>query len=498
MRYAALFVASICAGLVAMYIWIAVLTRSHEIEEVSLANTNLAAAVAQQIDGSISEVEHVLNALASEIEQTDFSQTKLEMLQPVLVGRVADIEQLKALSIYRSSGEWAVTSEAVASMRQNNSDREYFRFHANNTSRGAYVGLPIRSRSSGEWVLPVSKRINSADGAFCGVVVAALDLKYMSGLLGRYDIGAHGAITLSVSGRLLARVPSVAQNPGSSPSQSSLHSTFEQNRSGTGETLSPLDGLIRVVSFNHTRNYPILVTVSHGKQEALRGWRRVGYYVTFVVIFLCLLILVGGLLLIRSIGRRLVAELELRETKDALTAANQHLELLAQQDSLTGLANRRQFDERFLNAYRLARRHRRPLAVVMFDVDNFKTFNDLHGHVAGDYCLKLVAIALDAATKRPGDLVARYGGEEFVMMLPETDESGAFAVAEAARLRVSELEMSEFSLAGSKVSVSAGLAVLIIEKDEGVNALINRADIALYEAKRRGRNCVVNHSPCVT
>lgn len=184
---------------------------------------------------------------------------------------------------------------------------------------------------------------------------------------------------------------------------------------------------------------------------------------------------------------------ELAELSAKLTEANQTLEQLSLQDALTGLANRRHFDMYLESQIAVAGRYRRPLALVISDVDAFKAYNDRYGHQAGDECLRRVASAIQACCRRPADLVARYGGEEFAVILPDTDLRGAIQIAETMREAVARLEIPHAaSPAGPHVSISGGVAGLRLKERTSAWELIAEADQSLYEAKTKGRNRIVS------
>ena len=159
-------------------------------------------------------------------------------------------------------------------------------------------------------------------------------------------------------------------------------------------------------------------------------------------------------------------------------------------DGLTGIANRRHFDVAMEKEHRRAKRGGLPLSLLMIDIDNFKAYNDHYGHQKGDQCLIQVSAALAAILKRPGDLMARYGGEEFAIILPETDVDQATLMADALRLRASELAIPhERSNSDARlVTVSIGIATQLAGQPVEIAALIGAADRALYQAKRSGRN----------
>ena len=173
-----------------------------------------------------------------------------------------------------------------------------------------------------------------------------------------------------------------------------------------------------------------------------------------------------------------------------LDEANQELTRLSSLDGLTSIANRRQFDETLLREWRRASRQRKPLALLLCDVDKFKQFNDGYGHQVGDECLKAVARTLSSVLRRPADMVARYGGEEFAVILPDTDITGALQVAEGMRSAVEGLRITHRYARGSGVvTVSIGVASVIPGRNEGLSAdLLKAADDALYQAKESGRN----------
>ncbi len=188
--------------------------------------------------------------------------------------------------------------------------------------------------------------------------------------------------------------------------------------------------------------------------------------------------------------RALAAEMRrVDEANRQLAESNVLLEELSRSDPLTGLANRRQLDEALDTEWRRCGRLGLPLAVVLFDLDHFKDFNDTFGHKAGDDCLRQVASVLSAGIRRAGDVVARYGGEEFLALLPGTGEREAEELAQQVRVAVEALGIPHVVPPG-RVTISGGVASLVPESERPED-LTNVADEALYEAKRQGRNRIV-------
>jgi diguanylate cyclase (GGDEF)-like protein/PAS domain S-box-containing protein len=162
---------------------------------------------------------------------------------------------------------------------------------------------------------------------------------------------------------------------------------------------------------------------------------------------------------------------------------------LAAVDGLTGTANRRAFDTALLHEWARAARERKPLSLVIVDIDHFKQYNDHYGHLAGDDCLKRIAAAMVESARRPGDLAARYGGEEFAIILPQADADAAQSIAEELRVRVESLHIPhDQSETGPWVTISLGVATLNPAEGSTTTALVANADRALYAAKRMGRN----------
>lgn len=187
---------------------------------------------------------------------------------------------------------------------------------------------------------------------------------------------------------------------------------------------------------------------------------------------------------------------ERKKIEHELIEANDRLSKLSAIDPLTGIANRRIFEELYLKEWKRAYRTRRPLALLMLDVDFFKQLNDTYGHTVGDECLQKVAQAIQSSLKRPMDMVARYGGEEFAVILPETDASGAEVVAEDIRQQVEQLMLPQATSKEHKqLTVSIGLAACTPEQERGARELLICADQALYAAKHAGRNCIMVGDP---
>jgi len=214
----------------------------------------------------------------------------------------------------------------------------------------------------------------------------------------------------------------------------------------------------------------------------------------------------SALRLKHEIDRRKSRELELMARESELMARESELLVITRQledtnnvlkglsflDGLTGIANRRHFDEVLVRECKRAKRDNNYISLLMIDIDYFKAYNDTYGHLGGDDCLKAVALSIRETLKRPGDFVARYGGEEFVVILPNTEESGAYTIAESIRANVIGLRIRhENSKCCEFVSVSVGG----VSQTPGISfspeSLVSTADKTLYRSKQEGRNRVI-------
>jgi two-component system chemotaxis family response regulator WspR len=178
----------------------------------------------------------------------------------------------------------------------------------------------------------------------------------------------------------------------------------------------------------------------------------------------------------------------LRESQQRLQESNLELQRLTNTDGLTGIANRRYFDEYLGAEWRRARREQNPLSLFLIDVDNFKLYNDTYGHVAGDEVLRKIAATIQDGSRRPADLAVRFGGEEFALILPGTTAGGVRLVGEKVRRAVEHLRIPHEVSAGGWVTVSGGCATLVPEETDSPTRLIEIADVGLYRAKNSGRN----------
>ncbi|NRR29067.1 sensor domain-containing diguanylate cyclase [Oxalobacteraceae bacterium] len=492
--WATLFVAVVCLALVAIDGWRSWNARAQRLLDMEQLSSNLARSMAYQANDTIKAADVGLADIVERIEADGVGTPALERVHQRMVAQVQQLPQLAGLFVFDDTGKWLVNSRPELTPSMNNADREYFIYHRDRPGRAPYIGVPLVSRSTGQWIIPVSRRINRPDGSFAGVALATLDVDYFRHFYQSFDIGQRGAVALlSNDGRMLLRRPFSEAFIGKDVRDTTLFQAYERTRSGgSAFLLSPNDGEERFNSFRALPNYPLFVTAALSKEEMLEHWRRDTFAHSLGVVLLAAMLGLFGKRLVDQIHRRVDAEAALRKARDALESANRTLERQAMQDGLTGLANRRQFDVTLGNEFSRAMRYQHALAFVMLDVDYFKQYNDVYGHQAGDDCLRTVSGVIRALTpRRPGDLSARYGGEEIGILLPNTDMAGAHAVAERIRQAIEELRIVHTGSAVGVVTLSAGVAVLVPQRGKHLSVmLVEAADQALYMAKSAGRNRV--------
>jgi diguanylate cyclase (GGDEF)-like protein len=487
------FLILICIALLSLNALLASRTRESEIRQADVATTNLTRAMSEQTNAMVSEIEHILDSFVYELEREDVTQDALLRLQPLLVTQTANVKQLKDIFIYGSDGQLASGSQPIIEGAAAASEWSFFSFHRDSPSERLRIGTPLMMPAAGPWVIPLTRRFNDAEGHFAGVVLATIEVDHVLRFMQRFDIGQKGAAGIFLdSGELLARRPYAERDLGKSFAGTVLHEEMGKHRSGRTTMVSPIDRVLRRISFEQVADQPLKISVALSQEELLAEWRHATNSQTAIVLALCLLTGAGGWFLLRAIHHRGKVEAYLFDARNELRQANARLEHIAQHDGLTGLPNRRFFDDFLQMAITQSVRTRQPVALVMIDVDYFKRYNDRYGHPAGDRCLRAVADALKSAACRPTDLITRYGGEEFAAILPATDLAGATTVAETMRQAVMDLGIEHSdSPACSRVTVSLGISVRSLQ-DSALNAskLLHDADFALYRAKSEGRNRV--------
>jgi diguanylate cyclase (GGDEF)-like protein len=265
--------------------------------------------------------------------------------------------------------------------------------------------------------------------------------------------------------------------------------------SGTYISNSAVDNVERIYYYQRIAGRPMNLVVGISLKDALNEWRIESKKTWMETVILALVILSIGYVVYRTRLRQLQAFSEIQSIQSQLEKTNLELGRLSTTDGLTGVANRRKFDEVGPHEWLRAMRKRESLAVAMVDVDFFKIYNDLYGHQAGDQCLTAIAAVLADGLRDGSDFIARYGGEEFVILLPGQTAQGAFEVLDRLRRDVEAMALPHSgNTNGPVVTISAGFAAIIPVPGITLENLIGQADQSLYVAKRKGKNQVVGAS----
>lgn len=487
---AVVFIALVAFALVCLQALSRYHTYTDRLDESQVSTVNIARAAAEHAEKTVDLIDAILYGIVERAEGDGLAPDQLPRLHQLLEGHVNNVPALQGLFIYDAEGNWVVSSVGRMPPNANNGDREYFRYHQTHFARTIHLGKPIRSRSSGVWVLPMSHRLQHADGSFAGVVLATVPIQYFQKYYDGFDLGRNGAMLLALAdATLITRRPYVEANIGSDISKGPVFLLLREfGDVGTALRVANLDHVERLYSYRKLHSYPLVVAAALAKDEILSYWWAETWREGLVVLFLLGVLFIIGYRLFRQILIRDGMELELRQMHLALEESVTALDRLARTDALTGLSNRRCLGERLETELARACRQKTPLAMIMIDIDFFKRYNDTYGHIAGDACLKLVSGAIDGATRRPGDLAARYGGEEFSVLLPNTDAEGAMAVARRICAAVVALQEAHRTSDFGIVTISAGVYACVPAQGVGMGDLFTQADAALYAAKTSGRN----------
>jgi diguanylate cyclase (GGDEF)-like protein/PAS domain S-box-containing protein len=614
-----IFIVFICLAIAGFETWQDYRDHERELVKIEATNANLAQSVLQHAEDTIEIADTALIGLQERLQIDGMSPAALTRLNQLLAREVKSLPRLKNIFVYGEDGRWLASSVPDFSPALNNRDREYFQRLKTSPASEPYVGFPVHSRSTGEWIIPIARALRRADGSFAGVINATVDVSYFVDFYQRFEVGELGSIVLlRRDGTILARRPFKDDDIGRNMSGSLLFTEqLPKASDGNYRAVSPVDNVDRLIGYRASRRFPIVTFGAVATGEALARWRSDAIADAIIVCIIVATIGLLGFFLVKELNNRAKARAALAESEanfrllaeyssdivsrigrdhvcryvspacirllgytpeeltgrsaldktspeyraDVEQAVNRlwsrkaqeivltyqstkkdgskiwlesslrmardasaqpdgivvvtrditerkklegQLRELSRTDWLTGIPNRRAFDDALSMEWRRAMREAgASLSLFLIDIDHFKKFNDEYGHPAGDECLRLVAGALAATVQRPGDFAARFGGEEFALVLPNTDAKGAKMIAERVREAVAALEIPHArNPSGQAITISLGIATMRssgLGKDKpDAEILVMAADSALYEAKRRGRNCVHAAPPLVS
>ena len=355
------------------------------------------------------------------------------------------------------------------------SDRDYYQAQMGSDTKGLFIAKPVLSRVTGLWGLPISYPLKSTPQDMA-VIFAAIENRVLTQSFEDARTHPNGSIIVAhKDGTVLFRSPD-EKTTGKSMNNSEL---WKRGLSVAPDGMyqvkeGVLDGRPRIVAYNTVPDYPLVIIASSATDEVLEEWRGKIFVLLglgAIVSFCCLLVL-----------------WRLRLSVSHLDGMRQKFEELANTDDLTQIPSRRCFVRQSESEIERSLRYKRPLSLLLYDIDHFKTVNDSCGHEMGDRMLKAITEAV-AQELRATDMQGRLGGEEFGVLLPETSKAEAFEVAERLRKRVEDLVVQDRDDRKIHVTVSIGVSELP-SHGETFDQLMSRADDALYQAKESGRNRV--------
>jgi diguanylate cyclase (GGDEF)-like protein len=456
-----------------------------------------------------------------------------ETCQQLFSDMTLNVPWLKGVTVVGVDGR-VVCSTLPNAAGLNLSDRGYFQ-EALRTGKFVLSNYLVGRLQKGPTIVAVMPT-RGPDQTISGVINAAIDLQWIGRLNGTLKAHPHAtAVLVDAEGTLLAGHPETVGAIGRPLNDRALAASLSALPEGRVTTIGP-DGVRRMFAFTRLEGTGAQVAVGLDEAEILGRMSREMWisYLQLCLVCGCVLLGIwfGGEQMIiqpiRSLARSaariglgnlethlvdkswarefapLAAALDnmarkLGAREEELRSANVHLEELAHIDALLGLANRRGFDVSLETAWQDAMRQHRPLGLLMIDVDHFKLFNDRHGHVEGDECLRALGGVIGRVAGDASGSAARYGGEEFTLLLPGAGIEAAVAVAEQLRHAVAELRIANAGTPSGYLTVSVGVAALDPSPGQSPENLVEAADAALYAAKREGRDRVVaNMSPSLT
>src|SRR6185369_6131383 len=360
------FALCLSAALVGIESWQMWHVREATLRSAKIVTASLAESLSQQIETTLKTADTVVASIGQRAEVEGVGPESLQRLYGMMTSLAAALPAIHEMGITDKDGNAIVKSLVPRPVGMNYRERDYFQYLSRHNTRDVFIGHPVRSKVDGSINITVSRRLNAADGSFNGIVVSSVSMEFFRKMFEAVKIKSGSYISLiSDSGSLLARSPDAFGEDE--------YAALSTLSPGSLEYLSPKDRVTRVGAYNHLSRYPMTVVVAQDSADILAEWyRQLRVHGTIV---LCILGVIGVL------GYR-------------VDQANRATRMQALRDGLTGLANRRCFNEAIEREFRRATRHDQPLSLIMADIDLFKAFNDRYGHPAGDSCLRAVSVTV--------------------------------------------------------------------------------------------------------
>ena len=430
-------------------------------------SANLASTIDADIGRNLELYDLSLRAVADGMQTPEINQMSKAVRQLILFDRAATAKHFGAIEVFNANGDLTVDSASLDIRSKNVADQDYFKAHRDNPETGLIIGKPTLHQ--GAYAIVLSRRISSSDGSFTGVAVGSIRFSYFHNLFDRLTLGPDDSMTvIRRDGVVIMRNPFDLDVIGKDFSQGRVVGRVLSEEKGSFIGSGAVDATERLYVWQDNKQ-PLITVVGRSLKNIYGRWEHEATKIVALLAALAMLIATVTMFWAREMSRR--------------AAAEEKLAMLAVTDGLTGLKNRRYFDDAIEREWQRSLRQRTPLALLMIDADNFKAYNDLFGHQAGDQVLVAIASSISDSVRRAADCGARYGGEEFAMLLPGMTAADAENFAERIRIQVEGLPSK-----GATITVSIGVASVIPVGVLSVADFIGAADAALYEAKAMGRN----------
>ena len=430
-------------------------------------SANLASTIDADIGRNLELYDLSLRAVVEGMRMAEIDQMSKSIRQLVLFDGAATAKHFGAIEVFNAGGDLTIDSASLDIRDKNVADQDYFEVHRENPDVGLFISKPTLHR--GAYAIVLSRRISGSNGSFSGVAVGSIRFSYFHNLFDRLTLGPDDSMTvIRRDGVVIMRNPFDLDVIGKDLSKSPGVKRVLVENNGFFIGSGAVDHVERLYVWQDNKQ-PLITIVGRSLNNIYGRWEHEATKIGALLAALALLVATVTMFLAREMSRR--------------AAAEEKLATLAVTDGLTGLKNRRFFDGAIEREWQRSLRQRTPLTLLMIDADNFKAYNDLFGHQAGDQVLVAIASSISDSVRRAGDCGARYGGEEFAMLLPGMAAEDAEKFAERIRIQVERLPSK-----GATITVSIGVASVIPVGALSVADFIGAADVALYEAKAMGRN----------
>lgn len=483
-RWAVAFIVFVVLLIAALEGWRLAQDYENAFATASDSATNLTRAAAQQAEDTFRQVDSLLVGVRVWIEDEGLDTIKPIRIHRALAAQVTLMPQLHSMTVIDAQGRWRASDLPSMPNGVDIRDREYFVYHETHQDRDLHIGPVITSRTTGDRIIPLSRRFNAPDGSFGGVLLSAIKVNYFAQYYSDFKVGPKGVFVLALrTGEVLVRSPAITGLEGKSLASGEVFQhRLPYGSEGLIRMTSVVDDQQRIFGYKALLDFALVMEAGISTESIVSGWQR--DLIKSAMVALVMLLGIGAFSL--YFLQQLRSKISMAEV---LQVAHSALQEIALYDDLTKLANRRQLDRRLAEELILARESGAPLSLIMLDIDFFKRFNDQYGHVDGDECLRKVAGAVLGALRRAGDLAVRYGGEEMTVMLPDTDASSAGETVERILEAIRGLNIAHAQSPFERVTASAGVFVSTWATADLTPAkMIREADAQLYLAKTAGRD----------